>query len=118
LKLLFDQNISRKVVPPIEKAFPGTSHVYLLGLDRATDSEIWYYARHHEFTIVTKNTDMVDLCVLRGAPPHVVWLRLGNCTTALVRTVLSRDEERIRRLPESGRIVLSLFALSSVDEAV
>ena len=59
---------------------------------------------------------MVDLCVLRGAPPHVVWLRLGNCGTSVVREVLARNDTRIQQLGETNvRVALSLFRFSAVD---
>jgi predicted nuclease of predicted toxin-antitoxin system len=100
----------------MEIAFPGTSHVALLGLDKADDSDVWYYARHHGYTLVTKNTDMVDLCVLRGSPPLVIWLRIGNSSTDFVRDVLARNEERIRQIDTiGGRTVLSLFRFSAVE---
>lgn len=63
MKLLLDQNLSRKLVPILEKRFPGTSHVLRLGLDKSSDSDVRDYAQQHGFTLATKNTDMVDLCV-------------------------------------------------------
>lgn len=115
MKLLLDQNVSRKLVPVLETRFPGSAHVLLLGLHKTADSDIWHYARHHGFTLVTKNTDMVDLCVVRGAPPRVVWLRLGNCSTEVVREVLRRNTDRIEQLERDNRVVLSLFRLSAVE---
>lgn len=115
MKLLLDQNVSRKLVPELETRFPGSSHVLLLGFHQAADSDIWYYAQHHGFTLVTKNTDMVDLCVVRGGPPQVVWLRLGNGSTEVVREVLRRNAARIEQLERDGRVVLSLFRLSAVE---
>jgi predicted nuclease of predicted toxin-antitoxin system len=114
LKLLLDQNLSRKLIPELQGRFPGSSHVLLLGMHKAADSDIWYYAQHHGFSLVTKNTDMVDLCVLRGAPPKVLWLRMGNCTTQTVREVLAQNAERIRRFETDDRVVLSLFKLTSL----
>jgi predicted nuclease of predicted toxin-antitoxin system len=61
LKLLLDQNLSRKLVPELAGRYPGTSHVLLLGMAKTDDSDIWRYARHHGYTLVSKNTDMVDL---------------------------------------------------------
>jgi predicted nuclease of predicted toxin-antitoxin system len=54
---------------------------------------------------------MVDLCVLRGAPPKVLWLRIGNCTSEEVRTLLSRNDARIREFEAQDRVALSLFRL-------
>jgi predicted nuclease of predicted toxin-antitoxin system len=115
LKLLLDQNLSRKLVPHLASVYPGSSHVFLLGLAKSDDSDIWYYAKHHGFVLVTKNTDMVDLCVLRGAPPKILWLRTGNCATDLVRQVLANNHERIRRFKTDSTVALSLFPLIPVD---
>jgi predicted nuclease of predicted toxin-antitoxin system len=116
LKLLFDQNLSRKLVPAIETQFPGSSHVVYLGLQTADDATIRRFARAEGFTLVTKNTDMVDLCVVKGAPPKVLWLRVGNCATSLVREVLEVNYDRITRFESApSQVVLSLFRLTPVD---
>jgi predicted nuclease of predicted toxin-antitoxin system len=116
VKLLLDQNLSRKLVPALELIFPETTHVVFAKLDRATDSDIWYWARLQGFAIATKNTDMVDLCVLRGAPPKVLWVRLGNCATDLILDVVLRNRDRIASFEaDPDRVVLSLFRLSTVD---
>ena len=41
MKLLFDQNLSRKLVPRLADIFPDASHVQLEGMTIATDTEIW-----------------------------------------------------------------------------
>jgi predicted nuclease of predicted toxin-antitoxin system len=40
----------------------------------------------NQFAIVSKDEDYNALSVLRGAPPKVIWVQLGNCTTAQVET--------------------------------
>lgn len=115
MKLLLDQNLSRKLVPHLESTYPGSSHVFLLGLAKTDDSDIWHYAQYHGYSLVTKNSDMVDLCVLRGAPPKILWLRIGNCTSDLVLEVLDTNGERITRFERDETVVLSLFRLSALD---
>jgi predicted nuclease of predicted toxin-antitoxin system len=113
VKLLFDQNLSYKLVAPLDPAFPGTSHVLRLGLDESPDTELREYAAREGFTLVTKNTDLVDLCVFRGAPPKVIWLRVGNCSTAVIRDALQSNIPRIIAFGEDPlQIVLSIFRLS------
>lgn len=51
---------------------------------------MWAYAAAHGLTVVTKDVDFVELATLRGTPPRVVWLRLGNGTTAEVEAALRR----------------------------
>jgi len=85
-------------------------------MHKSDDSDIWYYARHHGYCLATKNTDMVDLCVLRGAPPKILWLRAGNCSTAAVREIFARNAERIADFEkDETTVVLSLFPLTSVS---
>ncbi len=54
MKLLFDQNLSPKLVDRLADMFPDSTHVSLKGLDHATDDEVWKWALEHGFTIVTE----------------------------------------------------------------
>ncbi|KOR32375.1 hypothetical protein TI05_07695 [Achromatium sp. WMS3] len=80
MKLLLDENLSRRIVPHITSYYPGSSQIALLGLEQATDKDIWDYAYQHDFVIVTKDYDFIDLSTLYGSPPHVVLLKTGNQT--------------------------------------
>ena len=40
----------------------------------------------HDYVIVTKDEHYNNMAILRGFPPKVIWLLLGNCTTAQVET--------------------------------
>ena len=59
-----------------------------LGLQSADDESVWERAAEGGFTIVTKDDDYRQKSFLRGAPPKVIWVRLGNCRTADVEAVL------------------------------
>jgi predicted nuclease of predicted toxin-antitoxin system len=84
VKLLFDNNLSPHLPRHLHDLFPDASHVAFLGLDRASDAVVWQYARDHGYVIVTKDTDFSDLSTQLGWPPKVVWLRIGNCSTAQI----------------------------------
>ena len=60
MKLLFDHNLSPRLVARLADVLPDASHVALAGLDRATDQQVWEFAREHGYTIVTKDTDFGD----------------------------------------------------------
>lgn len=110
MKLLFDQNLSPSLVTRLGDVYPGSSHVFLLGLDRATDEGVWQFARDNGFTLVSKDADFSDLSLLRGYPPKVLWLRLGNCATAQVDALLRRHREAIEQMtsdPAVGILALS-----------
>lgn len=78
MKLLLDQNLSRHLVRHLRDVFPESEHVSDLGLDGATDEEIWVYAREHGHLIASKDSDFRQLAFLHGPPPKVLWLRVGN----------------------------------------
>jgi predicted nuclease of predicted toxin-antitoxin system len=78
VKLLFDENRSRRMVPLIALYYPGSLQVALLGLEQASDSEIWAYTREHDFIFVSKDSDFVDWSALSGQPPKVILLKTGN----------------------------------------
>lgn len=91
MKLLFDHHLSRKLVSRLIDIFPNSSHVALHGLDQADDIDIWLFARQNDFAIVTKDSDFNDVTTLRGAPPKIIWIRVGNCTTADIERIIRRS---------------------------
>jgi len=110
VKLLFDQNLSPKLVNLLADLFPGWAHVQGLGLQFADDNQIWEHCRLNGVAIVSKDEDYNNLSVVRGSPPKVIWLQLGNCTTAQVLAVLRArfaDIEDFQNDPSVGTIVLS-----------
>lgn len=96
MKLLLDANLSRRLVPALEQDFPGSSQVALMGLERASDADLWQVARDQGFVLVTKDDDFTDLQALRGYPPKLVILRLGNCTNQQIQDALLGAARRIR----------------------
>ena len=88
MRLLFDENVSPRLVAGLSDVFPESVHVRAAGLSRATDAEIWDYARDHGLTIVSKDSDFHQASFLKGSPPKVIWIRRGNCTTTDIEELL------------------------------
>ena len=88
MKLLFDQNLSPKLAVRLADLFPDSRHVQDLALDSADDTAVWDRARQDGFTVVSKDEDYSHLSVLRGSPPKVLWLLLGNSTTRQVEDAI------------------------------
>jgi predicted nuclease of predicted toxin-antitoxin system len=100
MKLLFDQNLSHRLVRLLADAYPDCEHVRNIGLKEAADTVVWEYARKNGYLIVSKDSDFYQRSLLLGSPPKIVWVRLGNCSTqAVVQTLRSRAEE-VRRFEE------------------
>lgn len=110
MKLLFDHNISHKLVAKLEDVFPGSTQTRLLNFSRTNDPQIWRFAKTYGFLIVSKDRDIAELAVLRGAPPKVIWLRMGNCRSAAIEHALRSQYAAIEDLvgnPE--KVVLEIF---------
>ncbi|MBL8703213.1 MAG: DUF5615 family PIN-like protein [Rhodospirillales bacterium] len=87
MRLLFDENLSFRLIGALDSEFPGSVHVRSAGLARAGDMAIWQYARQHGLAIVTLDSGFHDISVLHGAPPKIVWLRsLDTCPPAQCAT--------------------------------
>ena len=113
MKLLFDQNLSRHLVGELAEWFPDSVHVGAVGLDVATDREIWDYAGEHGYLIVSKDSDFRQLAFLYGPPPKAVWLRVGNRTTAAIAEMLRVGADAVSRFAASEEE--ALLVLPALD---
>lgn len=100
MRLLFDQNLSPRLVELLRDIFPDSDHLVFAGLDRASDAEVFEYAREHGFVIVTKDTDFQALSRQREAPPKVVWLGVGNRETRRIEQLLRGHREEIMNMDD------------------
>jgi predicted nuclease of predicted toxin-antitoxin system len=82
VKLLLDENLSHLLIASLLDLYPGSVHVRSVGLSRAADESVWEFAGANGFTIVTKDGDFSNRAFLLGPPPKVVWIQLGNCSSA------------------------------------
>lgn len=110
--LLFDQNISFRIVRLLKDVYPGCVHLSRCGLMDADDAEIWRYARTRALAIVTFDQDYIDIAALKGGPPKVILLRSGNASTLALAHMLRKRNEQIGEFladdrPESA-VVLEL----------
>ena len=109
MRLLFDQNLSHKLVTQLASVFPDSTHVRDVGLARAEDTSVWDFAAGG-YTIVSKDSDFHQRSFLYGHPPKVIWLRIGNCKTTDIEHLLRRhfdDIERFHRDEEATFLALS-----------
>ena len=110
MKLLLDQNLSFKLIQHLNTAFPDSRHVKDFGLTGNDDEAIWRLAAEQDFAIVSKDSDFLYRSLLRGYPPKIIQLRVGNCSTQLIADLLVRNEQVIKRFlsdREESLLVLS-----------
>ena len=100
MRLLFDEPLSEKLIDLLGDLFPESLHVRQLEAGGAPDAIVWELALEHECVLVTKDEDFHRLSIAREAPPRVVWIRLGNCTTQDVADVLRAHYRSVLRFGE------------------
>jgi predicted nuclease of predicted toxin-antitoxin system len=97
MKLLFDQNISYRILKLLPDSFEGSSTVKKENLINHLDFSIWKFALANNFTIVTQDSDFNDLNAIHGFPPKIIWLRMGNLTTEDIVMVLVNHEAQLEK---------------------
>ena len=109
MKLLLDENLSRRIVPFLQTVYPDSSQVALLGLESASDSEIWQYAKDNRFVIVSRDSDFQERSLVAGHPPQVVWLKIPNRSKTVVLNILLDHHIEIKQaLIEQNRACVEI----------
>jgi predicted nuclease of predicted toxin-antitoxin system len=111
VKLLFDENLSHKLVGILAHDFPGCAHVRDIGLHAAEDRQIWDHARAQGLLVVSKDTDFRERSYVEGFPPKIIWLDVGNAGTAAIAELLQRERPRVQKFEsqeEASLLILSI----------
>lgn len=88
MKLLLDENLSRRLVPFLQHDYPESSQVVLLGMESAADKDVWQRARDEGYVIVTRDADFQELSLVWGHPPKVIRLKALNQSRAATLKLL------------------------------
>jgi predicted nuclease of predicted toxin-antitoxin system len=109
VKLLFDENLSHKLIGLLSDLFPDSEHVRNVGLKAVDDRFVWDYAAASDLIIVSKDSDFYQRSLVFGHPPKVVWIRRGNCSTTDIAALLRRHFDDIKKFnqdPQEALLVL------------
>ena len=105
INILLDENLSFKIKKELKNLFNDLKHVSDLNLVNTNDYTIWDYAKTHHYSIVTFDANFIDLSVLNGFPPKIIWLRFGNSSNLkIINKLLERKEAILsfQENPETG----------------
>ena len=61
MRLLFDQNLSFKLIRLLADAFPESNRISLLAMEEAEDRAVWEYAKTNDFILVSQDADFADM---------------------------------------------------------
>lgn len=79
-----------------------------LGLRDAADRFIFDAARERDATVITKDSDFVDLVERLGPPPQVVWVTCGNSTNTHLRGVFDATFADALQLLATGAALVEI----------
>ena len=116
LQLLFDENLSHRLVSQLADLFPGSLHPESLGWRGRPEDDLWNLAKQRSLVIVSKDDDFRQRALLYGPPPKVVWLGVGNASTIAIVDLLRRNEARMESFvqdPLGGVLILELGPVAS-----
>ena len=109
MKALLDQNLSFRLVEVMLSRFSGSCHVRDVGVAGEDDERLWTLAKAEGFAIVTKDNDFLACALVRGHPPQVIQVCLGNVSTRRIADALQSRADDIERFATES--VESVFLL-------
>jgi predicted nuclease of predicted toxin-antitoxin system len=105
VRLLFDENLSHRLVDRLADLYPGSQHVRQLEMASAPDRIIVGYAGIMDMVLVTKDGDFDDLALLAEGAARVLRLDLGNCTTDEIESTLRGAADDLKAIFEVNQLV-------------
>lgn len=109
MKLLFDENLSRRLVARLLDLFPDSIHAVSADLLQSSDRKIWEFAKSGGFTVVKADANFYELATSLGSPPKVIWLRGCDYPTAVAEELIRNQAIRIAEFandPDRAILVL------------
>lgn len=111
MKLLYDANLSPKLVKKLSDLFPNSAHLFSLPLRKNEDDHvIWEYAKRNGYDIIitTDGDDYPPLVKRLGPPPKVILLESWKYPTEIAEQVIRTNAVRITEFFQSERGLLIL----------
>jgi len=109
MRLLFDHNLSPSLVERLSDVFPGSEHVFRVGMDQVEDLAICEFAVENGFAVVTKDADYSELLSLRKTSTKLIWIRKGNCSTHDIEALLRFHSDQINSLDGNESVELLML---------
>ena len=104
MRLFFDEQLSEDLSKLLHDISPDSLHIRQIGDGGAKDATVWQLAKTHGCLLVSKDEDFHRLSVLKGAPPKVLWIRRGNCSTEEIAWLLRQRHADIEHFAEQDEV--------------
>jgi predicted nuclease of predicted toxin-antitoxin system len=108
VKILIDAQLPPSLKVLLCEAGHEAHHVTDIGLRDAADSVVWEYAVREEIIILTKDEDFAARRLRNRDRPIIIWLRVGNSSSAALADWLMPLLPSIQDLVNSGESVIEV----------
>ena len=113
MKFWIDGQLSPALAPWLNDTFNVQAFsLEWLGLQRASDKDIFFSAREANAVVITKDQDFVHLLNQLGPPPQVVWVTCGNTSNAQMRESLQQNFQKVLLHLQSGEPLIEITSTS------
>lgn len=101
MKILIDENLPKSLAKTFSEFSIEANHVSEFNLLKQNDNVIWSFAIKESMTIISKDNDFYSLSVLKGYPPKIIFLQIGNCSVSNLKNILLSKKEIILEFLEN-----------------
>jgi predicted nuclease of predicted toxin-antitoxin system len=110
MKIWIDAQMSPAIATWISTNFADLEAIAArdLGFQKAEDLIIFFAARGADVTVMTKDSDFIDLQEKLGSPPKVIWVTCGNTSNKRLKEILTLRLSEAVRLLDGGEEVVEI----------
>jgi predicted nuclease of predicted toxin-antitoxin system len=110
MKIWVDAQLSPAIADWINQTFEHLEAVAIrdVGLRDAEDTVIFFSAREANATVMTKDSDFIELQRKHGSPPKVIWVTCGNTSNTALRKILLANLQKAVELLEGGENLVEI----------
>lgn len=110
MKIWVDAQLSPVIAVWITENFEQLEAVAVrdVGMRDAEDTVIYFSARDANATVMTKDSDFIELQKQHGVPPKVIWVTCGNTSNVSLKKILLANLQKAVELLESGENLVEI----------
>ena len=108
MRLIVDTHLPPALAQLLITSGHHAEHVLDLNIGQAKDRAIWDYAIIKTAVIVSKNEDFINLHLMHGAGPQILWVRCGNLRRKVLLELFSAALPKIAAALANGEPIVEI----------
>ena len=108
MKLLIDNQLPLALAVHLRRRGHDCTHVAEIGLDEATDLDVWNHAARDNSVLISKDEDFVFLANRPKETGKLIWVRLGNCRNQALLTKFDQVHDALIFAIDAGQRIVEI----------